>query len=94
MRRILAANLLRAREDLGLSQEAFAEKLGFHRTYISSVERCQPNASIDNLDKMVKALRIRATDLLTYWESALERRGQQMLVGITNVSTIVQLSWP
>jgi transcriptional regulator with XRE-family HTH domain len=66
-RRVLAANLLRLREDLGLSQEAFAERLGFHRTYISSVERCQRNVSIDNLDKMAKALRLKAADLLQEW---------------------------
>lgn len=63
-RRLLAANLLRIREDLGLSQEAFAEKLGFHRTYISSVERCQRNVSVDNLDKIAKALRMKAADLI------------------------------
>lgn len=63
-RRILAANLLRLREELELSQEAFAEKLGFHRTYISSVERCQRNVSIDNLDKMAKALKLRVAELL------------------------------
>ena len=63
-RRVLASNLLRLRENLGLSQEAFAEKLGFHRTYISSVERCQRNVSIDNLDKMATALRLKAADLL------------------------------
>ena len=63
-RRILAANLLRLREGLKLSQEAFAEKLGFHRTYISSVERCQRNVSIDNLDKMAKALKLRVAELL------------------------------
>lgn len=64
-RRLLAANLLRIREDLALSQEAFAEKLGFHRTYISSLERCQRNVSVDNLDKMAKALKIAAADLIT-----------------------------
>ena len=63
-RRILAANLLRYRDELGLSQEAFAEKLGFHRTYISSVERCQRNVSMDNLDKMAKALKIKVGELL------------------------------
>jgi transcriptional regulator with XRE-family HTH domain len=63
-RRVLAANLLRRREALGVSQEAFAEKLGFHRTYISSVERCQRNVSVDNLDKMAKALRLKVADLL------------------------------
>jgi transcriptional regulator with XRE-family HTH domain len=64
-RRILAANLLRRREGLGISQEAFAEKLGFHRTYISSVERCQRNVSLDNLDKMAKALKVRVAELLS-----------------------------
>ena len=63
-RRILAANLLRIREELELSQEAFAEKLGFHRTYISSVERCKRNVSVDNLDKIAKALKIKAGALL------------------------------
>jgi len=63
-RRILAANLLRFREGLEMSQEAFAEKLGFHRTYISSVERCQRNVSVDNLDKIAKALRVKASALL------------------------------
>ena len=63
-RRILAATLLRFREGLEMSQEAFAEKLGFHRTYISSVERCQRNVSVDNLDKISKALRVKASALL------------------------------
>ena len=63
-RRLLASNLRRIREELGLSQESFAEKLGFHRTYVSSVERCQRNVSIDNIDKMAKALRVRVADLL------------------------------
>ena len=63
-RRILAANLLRFREGLEMSQEAFAEKLGFQRTYISSVERCQRNVSVDNLDKIAKALKIKASALL------------------------------
>lgn len=62
--RILAANLLRSREELDMSQEAFAEKLGFHRTYISSVERSQRNVSVDNLDKIAKALKIKASVLL------------------------------
>lgn len=63
-RLVLAANLLQHRQRLGLSQEDFAEKLGFHRTYISSVERCKRNVSIDNLDKMANALRVKVADLL------------------------------
>lgn len=63
-RRLFAANLLRFSEGLELSQEAFAEKLGFHRTYISSVERGQRDVSVDNLDKIAKALKIKASALL------------------------------
>lgn len=63
-RRLLAANLRRLRQELGLSQEDFAEKLGFHRTYISSIERCQRNVSVDNLDKMARALKIKVALLL------------------------------
>lgn len=36
----------RRRERLGLSQEAFAEKAGIHRTYASSIERGKVQVSI------------------------------------------------
>ena len=64
-RRIFAANLLRLREASGLSQERFAEKIGFHRTYISAVEGCKRNVSLDNIDKIAKALKVKAADLLS-----------------------------
>ena len=63
-RRILAANLLRFREGLEMSQEAFAEKLGFHRTKSFSVERSQWYVSVDNLDRIAKALKVKASVLL------------------------------
>lgn len=36
--KVFGTNLRKYRTNLGLSQEAFAEKCGLHRTYISSVE--------------------------------------------------------
>lgn len=47
-----------------LSQEAFADKIGFHRTYISAIERGKRNVSLDNVDKIAKALRIDPVELL------------------------------
>jgi transcriptional regulator with XRE-family HTH domain len=56
--KIFAQNLKRYRNERGLSQEAFAEKTGLHRTYISAVEREKRNISIDNIQKIADALEI------------------------------------
>lgn len=36
--RVFGSNVKRYRQAAGLSQEAFAEKCGMHRTYISAIE--------------------------------------------------------
>lgn len=54
----------RARIALGLSQEELAQSASLHRTYIGSVERGERNISIDNIEKIAKALSLNATDLL------------------------------
>lgn len=56
--KVFAVNMRNYRNLLGLSQEAFAEKCGLHRTYISSVERCQRNISIENVQRIADALEI------------------------------------
>lgn len=51
-------NVKKYREELGLSQEAFAEKCGLHRTYISAVERQRRSISLNNIQKIADALEI------------------------------------
>lgn len=51
-------NLRKYRNELGVSQEKFAEMCGLHRTYISDIERFQRSISLDNVQKIADALGI------------------------------------
>jgi transcriptional regulator with XRE-family HTH domain len=53
---------IRARD--GLSQEALADLVDLHRTYVGSVERSERNVSLDNVEKLAKALKIDICELL------------------------------
>ena len=53
-----ASNVKHYRKIRGYSQENLAELSGLHRTYISSLEREKRNISIENVEKIAKALEI------------------------------------
>ena len=55
-----AANIRRFRKQSGLSQEAFAERCGLHRTYISAVEREKRNISLTNVERIAQTLGVPA----------------------------------
>lgn len=61
----VAANLKRLRRERGLSQETMAELADFHRTYVSQLERCVTNISLDGLERIAQALGVDVLDLLT-----------------------------
>lgn len=63
-RRIFAQRLRQIRQIRGLSQEELADIAGLHRTYVGSVERSERNVSIDNMDRLAKALEVDITELL------------------------------
>ena len=60
----LGKTIRRLRSVAGYSQEAFADRCGVHRTYMGSVERGETNISLDNLERIAKALNISAGQLL------------------------------
>ena len=60
----LAANLRRLRSEKSLSQEAFADEAGVHRTYVSDLERAARNPTIRVVEVIAKALGVSASDLL------------------------------
>lgn len=63
-RQRIAFNLKRLRKERGWSQEFMAEASDFHRTYVSQLERCVTNISIDGLEQLAIALEVDIIDLL------------------------------
>jgi len=49
---------------LGLSQEALANRAGVHRTYIGMIERAEKNITLENIEKIAKALGISLEKLM------------------------------
>lgn len=56
--KVFSFNLKKYRTSLGISQEAFAEKAGLHRTYISAIECGKRSIALDNVQKIADALEI------------------------------------
>jgi len=64
VRRRVGLNLKKFREERGFSQEAVADHCGLHRTYISGIERGVRNPTVLILEKIAKALKVSAAELL------------------------------
>ncbi|MBU0487264.1 MAG: helix-turn-helix domain-containing protein [Bacteroidetes bacterium] len=50
------------RQKLGISQEELSFRSELHRTYISSIERGLRNVSLENIEKLAKALECEIVD--------------------------------
>ncbi|WP_114970399.1 helix-turn-helix transcriptional regulator [Rhodoferax ferrireducens] len=61
----LAKNLRLLRARGGLSQEALADLVDLHRTYVGSIERSERNVSLDNVEKLATALKVDICVLLS-----------------------------
>ncbi len=64
VRKRVGLNLKEIRQELGLSQEAFAFKAGLHRTYISGIERGVRNPTVLVLEEIASALGVPSARLL------------------------------
>lgn len=64
LQKVLGHRLREHRMTLGLSQEQFAEELGFHRTYVGSLERGERNVSLQGVEDLAEKLGLRPADLL------------------------------
>jgi len=51
------------RGELDISQERLAELSELHRTYIGGIERGERNVSLENIQKIARALKVKVHDL-------------------------------
>lgn len=56
LQRAFGLNLLAYRKARGLSQEAFADVLGFHRTYMGDLERGERNLTLRSVERIAERL--------------------------------------
>ena len=52
------------RKELGLTQEAAAERMGLHWTYLGQVERGRRNVSLHNIVRIAEGLEMDAGELV------------------------------
>ena len=64
MRQVVAKNIRLLRNNLQISQEELAFRAKLNRTYVGSIERAERNVSIDNIEKLAKALSVDPHQLL------------------------------
>lgn len=61
--KVFGDNLKKYRQAIGLSQEAFANKCGMHRTYISAIECYRRSISLENIQRIADSLEIETYQL-------------------------------
>ena len=73
LRITFATNVRMVRIASGLSQEALAAECDLDRTFIGSVERSERNISIDNMERIARALKTDIGELVA--SDLAQRRG-------------------
>jgi transcriptional regulator with XRE-family HTH domain len=64
LQRRVGLNLRSYREARGLSQEQFADKLGYHRTYVGGLERGERNLTLKAVERIASRLRLDPLELM------------------------------
>jgi transcriptional regulator with XRE-family HTH domain len=64
LQRIVGRNLRAYREHRGLSQEAFADLVGVHRTYMGGVERGERNLTLRSVERIAARIGVEPLKLL------------------------------
>lgn len=65
IRKVLATNVKDLREKAGLKKEKLSLILGFDNSYISKLEKCNVNITIDKIAKIAEFFNVDVVKLLT-----------------------------
>jgi transcriptional regulator with XRE-family HTH domain len=65
LQKTLGRNLRRLREREGVSQEDFADRLGYHRTYLGGIERGERNLTLRSVERIATLVGVGSIYLLT-----------------------------
>lgn len=57
-------NIRAYRLEKGLSQEAFAEHIGVHRTYMGGLERGERNLTLRSLERIAERMGVKVEELM------------------------------
>lgn len=60
----LGANLREARKNLGMSQEAVAERSGVHATEVSRIEAGKRDPRVSTVERLARAVKMKPGQLL------------------------------
>lgn len=62
----LGENIKKVREKAGKTQEELAKQAGIHFSYLSRIERGIVNPSVEVLENIAKALKVKSVDILPF----------------------------
>lgn len=65
LQRTVGKNLRAYRQERGLSQEAFADLVGVHRTYMGGLERGERNLTLRSVERIAEVVEVDVMELLT-----------------------------
>lgn len=62
----IGKRLKEVREERGMTQAEVAKVAGIHPNFYARLERDEENVSIENFEKILKALKSKSSDILTF----------------------------
>lgn len=78
----VGARIRQLRKAAGLTQERLARKAGMDYKYLGSVERGERNVTLENLERIVKALGVEPYELFAFRAKASAKGGDELLTNL------------
>ena len=78
--KVFGDNLRKYRTAMGISQEAFADKCGMHRTYISAIECYRRSISLENIQRIADALGIETYKLFLEEDKNAKKENKNVIL--------------